>query len=106
MLGLYQTRLGMWFTPAWLWAGAILIGVAGSVQAEDGKTRVNPYDKKPFTFKEPVPKKRTLLCMWREGGAVGYCPVGPSTPIGASCECIQTIERAVTKHRGTVIAQQ
>jgi hypothetical protein len=90
-----------------LLGGAFLVGVIGSpAQAENGKVKVNPYEKKPFTYKEPVPKKPTRLCMWREGGTVGYCPVGPSTPIGASCECIQTIERAVTKHRGRVIAQQ
>jgi hypothetical protein len=84
------------------------LALAGAVeaQAEDGKIRVNPYEKKPFTYKEHVPKKPIRLCMWREGGTVGYCPVGPSTPIGDPCECIQTIERAVTKHRGRVIAQQ
>jgi hypothetical protein len=68
--------------------------------------RVNPYEKKPFTFKEPVPKKQVRLCMWREGVVVGYCPVGPSTPIGDPCECVQTVEHKVTRHGGTVIAQQ
>jgi hypothetical protein len=90
-----------------IFTAAALVGICiGSAQAENGKVRVNPYDKKPFTFKEPVPKKPTRLCMWREKGVVGYCPVGPATPIGSPCECTQTIEHAVTTHRGTVIAQQ
>jgi hypothetical protein len=86
-------------------AGLMLISWGGA-QAENGKIYVNPYEKKPFMLKEPVPQRPARHCFWQEGGARGTCPVGPSTPIGSSCECLQTVEHKVTRHVGKVIAQQ
>ena len=113
MPDLHQTGTRSRLRLGWLLAGAILIVVAGTAQAESGEGRASPDGAAPTALNgpiaepaganEPAAEAQKLLCMWRNKGVTGFCAVEPATPVGASCACREIIEHKARKFSGKVI---